>query len=129
MRLLALALTALLALAMAGCGGDDELKAVSPKTSPDLTIPTTPDDVQSADGDTATTDTTATTATTATDATGGTADDSGTGGTAPETATPTEPTAPETGGAEQGATTQPDDTGGAQAGDLSDFCQENPGAC
>ena len=138
MRLLALVLVSLLAFAATGCGGGDDMRATSPRTSPDLTIPTTPDDAASADAD-ADEDETSTTDTDAADATG---DDAGTGGTAvdpgaaeapaPEAA-PAEPTAPETGGtAEPAAPEQapaPEDTGGAGAGDLSDFCAENPGAC
>ena len=138
MRLLALLLVSLLAFAATGCGGGDDLTAESPKTSPDLTIPTTPDDAASADADADEDTSTSTTDTDAADATG----DSGTGGTAvdpgaaetpaPEAA-PAEPTAPETGGtAEPAAPEQapaPEDTGGAGAGDLSDFCAENPGAC
>ena len=138
MRLLALVLVSLLAFAATGCGGDDDLRATSPKTQPDLTIPTTPDDAASADADadeddTSTTDTDAADAS-GDDATGGTAADPSAGGTAAPAPTPTpEPTAPETGGtAEPAAPEQapaPEDTGGAGAGDLSDFCAENPGAC
>ena len=139
MRLLALVLVSLLALTATGCGGDDDLRATSPRTQPDLTIPTTPDDAASADADAGADEDTSTTDTDAADAsgdaaTGGTADGSATGGTATPAPTPTpEPTAPETGGtAEPAAPEQepaPEDTGGAGAGDLSDFCAENPGAC
>lgn len=140
MRLLALALVSLLAFAATGCGGGDDLTAESPRTSPDLTIPTTPDDAAAADADadedaTSTTDTDAADAAGDDPATGGTAADPSAGGTAapaPEAA-PAAPTAPETGGtAEPAAPEQapaPEDTGGAGAGDLSDFCAENPGAC
>ena len=136
MRRLALVLICLLAFAATGCGGGDDLTAESPRTSPDLTIPTTPDDAASADADadedtsTSTTDTDAADA--SGDATGGTAADPGAAAAPAPEAAPAEPTAPETGGTAEPAPEQapaPEDTGGAGAGDLSDFCAENPGAC
>jgi DNA-binding NarL/FixJ family response regulator len=149
MRRLTLLACASLALLAGACGGDDELTSQTPRTIPDLTIPTTPDDPGAgADDRTSTTgdDETDTTATDAADpATGGTGATSGaTGGTAagePSTAAPVTPApaptpaAPEgTGGATGDpapAPAEPEDTGGAAAGagGNADFCANNPGAC
>jgi hypothetical protein len=124
-RIGALVLTLALAGFAAGCGGDDVVGDVVPRSTPELTAP--PDSEigsGSATTNTTTTDTTATTT-----APSGTA--------APTTpAAPTQ-TAPQTGGAAPqpggtgggtGGGAAPD-TGGASPGAFSEFCRQNPGAC
>ena len=139
MRLLTLLLLATAALALGACGGDSELVSESPRTTPDLTIPSTSDDAgdaEAGDEDTSTTSTTSTDADDASsadpDAAAVTPDASG-GTAAPVTPAPTdEPAAPEAGG-EAAPTPEPatpEGTGGAEAGGASaDFCANNPGAC
>ena len=120
-RLLTLLTVLVLAFGLGACGADDEPGADIPRTSPDLTIPTTT--TEEAPADATTTGTTSTTDTTTTPV------------TPPAAATPQAPAAPPapagsstTGGA---APTGQSTTGGATAGggEFENFCAQNPGAC
>ena len=144
-RLPTLVLLAVAALALGACGGDDELVSETPRTTPDLTIPTTADDSGGDAADAADEPGTSTTATTGDDAAGAAGDPGATGGTAAgatggAAAAPADPAAPAGGTAapQPGADGQsapqgqpePESTGGAEAGGASaDFCANNPGAC
>jgi hypothetical protein len=140
MRRITMALLASLTLALAACGGGGDLTSDTPRTVPDLTVPTAP---ASEGSGTSTGESTSTTSTSTTPAesagAGGSAE---TGGSTPDTsggqAAPAQPdTTTQQGQAggqaapSQGGTpTQPEATGGAQAGGASaDFCANNPGAC
>jgi hypothetical protein len=146
-RLIAVLAAGVLAVAGAGCGGDDDLAPEVPGPPADVVIPESPeaptsaagqDDAAATDDSGATTDDTGAT----TDDTGTTTDDTGT--TTPEGTTPTP--APD----ESGATTTPEDTSGGTAApdgeadsptndtpppegsnaeQFEDFCAQNPGAC
>ncbi len=125
MRTLALAAALTATVAVGGCGDDETSTDVVPKTVPTVTAP-------EQSGIPAQTTGTGTT-TTATTATG--TNQSGTaGGATPTTETPATggatPTtsAPATGGTggTQTTATTPSGTGGAN---VSDFCEQNPGAC
>ena len=126
MRLAAIATSAVLALGLAACGGDDEeFSDVVPRSVPEVTVGenTGLPEAPAADDDEKT-DTTSTTDTTDTTSTGA----------APSTqAAPAAPTttqaAPQTGGTPAQTTPQQQGNDGADSGGFSDFCAQNPGAC
>ena len=133
-RLTALLAAGLLALAAAGCGGDDELAPEVPGPPADVVIPESDDAPAAAGTDDETT----------TDETGdettddGTADDTGAAvpdetapapgetGTVPETAEggAAAPEAPA-----DGPTNDTPPPEGSDAEQFEDFCAQNPGAC
>jgi hypothetical protein len=131
MRSLALLATVLVALAVAGCGGSDELAPQVPGPPADVTIPdagvTPSGDAAQEDGSSSdeTQDPDATETPEATAAPEGTGD---TGAAAPDTsggtAAPEEP-AP----AEDGPTNDTAPPEGSNAQQFEDFCAQNPGAC
>jgi hypothetical protein len=116
-------LLALLALGVAGCGGDDESETVPP--APELSLPgeDTPT-LEDLPGSTTSTD-----STTGTDTAPG-----GGGEVTPPPATPQEPGGqqPPSGGQPAPGDTPENDTPpppGSPAERFEQFCQENPGAC
>lgn len=121
-------LALLTAFALAGglgaCGGDDEFSTATPKSTPDLTIPTATSDTPPAQRSSGTTATSTTSSTPA--------------GSAPPPAAAQPSAVPPPAAADGSATTggqapqSQSTTGGAQAGggEFNDFCAQNPGvAC
>ena len=124
MRLRRLAVATVVAGAvLGGCGGDDDVADVVPRSTPELTVPAATTGLEA--GQTSTTPTTPTTTT----PTPGTPAPSAPGA-AGGAAAPVTPGA--TGGAPATGGTQTPPTGGAPATggeQFQDFCAENPGAC
>ena len=105
------ALLAIAALAVAGCGGDDESAQTTP-TKPELTVPGGSD--PGLDGTTGTDET-------------DTGTDTGSGGTAaPPAQAPTTPPAQQPQDSPQNDQPPP---AGSPAQRFENFCDENPGAC
>jgi hypothetical protein len=128
-RLTAIVAAGLLALAAAGCGGDDEIAPEVPGAPADFVVPESTVEA-AADEDAANTDEDATTDDTTTDDPTGTTEE-----TPPPTDTG-ETTTPDTSGGTTAPETQADgptnDTAppaGSEAEQFEDFCAQNPGAC
>lgn len=135
-----------LAIGAAGCGGSSSATDVVPKTLPALTAPDQSGIPGSAAGQSNGAPTTDTTPTTDTNATGGGSTPQQSGGdSAPQTGGGT--STPSTGGQDSSGSGQPSTgggsapssgdsgtkttstTGGAGAGDFTEFCKQSPGAC
>ena len=131
----ALAVLALLSTGLAACGGDaSETSDIVPRSTPDLVAPENtglPPATGGGDDEDAGTST-STTSTTETTPEG---TDTSAAPVTPATPTPATPApqeAPEAGGQQAPAQTQPPEGGGTSGGNsggFSDFCAENPGAC
>jgi hypothetical protein len=128
-RLTAIIAAGLVALAVGGCGGDDELAPQVPGQPADFAVPETTVEAAAGDEEAATDD-------------GSTTDEDATTedatGTAEETApTDTGAAAPETSGGGTEAPAVPEDSPtndtappeGSGAEQFEDFCAQNPGAC
>ncbi len=130
-RITALVATALLTLAVAGCGGGEDLAPQVPGPPAEVKVPQAaqaPGDAAAAAQNTAGDSDTSTDSTTGTDSSGSASGDA--------TATPT----PAAGADQNGGTAAPDTTAdgptndtpppdGSNAQQFEDFCAQNPGAC
>jgi hypothetical protein len=133
-RLSALISAGLLAIAVAGCGGGDEIAPEVPGGPADVTLPSgTVEPTSTTDEDTGTTDEdTGSTDDSTTDDGTGTTDDGTTTPPADETGATTPDTSGGTTAPEAEADSPTNDTpppDGSDAEQFEDFCEQNEGAC